>query len=266
MRLLTVYIIISLIALAYIGFFATAYGDYFKTVGVYHKYDPQICIMYPDPELEPRLEMLSVVTFSAISEWQDKLVNATGGNWGMDIKEYAWSEHGTADVSDYPDCTLFINYTEGVENESVGRTGFDFSNSKRYYYWVEVDMNTIERKLSISLGSNFNESTVSSNMEWREIPESDIRNIMLHELGHGLGLEHYYVTSNCIEEECDYSPIMYGSIDVFEGEVKSVTDKDISMLERIYGADGFGGMKPKWIPRTCDIYCLEVDCGNSRLC
>jgi hypothetical protein len=38
------------------------------------------------------------------------------------------------------------------------------------------------------------------------------------------------------------------------------------MLERIYGADGFGGMKPKWIPRTCDVQCLEVDCGNSRLC
>ena len=48
--------------------------------------------MYPDPELEPRLEMLSKVTFSAINEWQDKLVNATGGNWDMPIKEYVWSD------------------------------------------------------------------------------------------------------------------------------------------------------------------------------
>ena len=222
--------------------------------------------MYPDPELEPRIEMLSEVTFSAINEWRDKLVNATGGNWDMPVKEYAWSEHGTADVSDYPECTLFINNPEGVEDESVGRTGFDFSSSARYYYWVEVDMNTVERKVAISLGESVNESTISVNTEWKEIPESDIRNIVLHEFGHGLGLEHYYVTSNCMEVECDYSPIMYSSIDVFEGQVKNVTDKDISMLERIYGADGFGGMKPKWIPRTCDVQCLEVDCGNSRLC
>ena len=127
-------------------------------------------------------------------------------------------------------------------------------------------MNTVERKVAISLGESVNESTISVNTEWKEIPESDIRNIVLHEFGHGLGLEHYYVTSNCMEVECDYSPIMYSSIDVFEGQVKNVTDKDISMLERIYGADGFGGMKPKWIPRTCDVQCLEVDCGNSRLC
>ena len=264
--LITWVIVWLIVGIIFMGLISNVYGDYFRTIGVYHKYEPQVCIMYPDPELEPRLEMLSKVTFSAINEWQDKLVNATGGNWNMPIKEYDWSEHGTADVSDYPDCTLFINYPEGVEDESVGRTGFDFSSSKRYYYWVEVDMNTVERKVAISLGESVNESTISVNTEWREIPESDIRNIVLHEFGHGLGLEHYYVTSNCIEEECDYSPIMFHAIDVFEGEVKNVTDKDISMLERIYGSDGFGGMKPKWIPRTCDVECLEVDCGNSRMC
>ena len=264
--LLTWVIVWLVVGIVFMGLVSSVYGDYYKTIGVYHKYNPQVCIMYPDPELEPRIEMLSEVTFSAINEWRDELVNATGGNWDMPVKEYAWSEHGTADVSDYPECTLFINYPEGVEDESVGRTGFDFSSSARYYYWVEVDMNTVERKMAINLGETPNESTISVNTEWKEIPESDIRNIVLHEFGHGLGLEHYYVTSDCRTEECDYSPIMYHAIDVFEGEVKNVTDKDISMLERIYGADGFGGMKPKWIPRTCDVQCLEVDCGNSRLC
>ena len=89
---------------------------------------------------------------------------------------------------------------------------------------------------------------------------------ILSAIGHGFGIEHFYVTSNCMEVECDYSPIMYHSIKVFEGQIKNVTDKDVNMLVRIYGEDGFGGMTPKWIPRTCDIQCLEVDCGNSRMC
>ena len=263
--LLTWVVVWLLVGIVFMGLISNVYGDYFKTIGVYHKYNPQICVMYPDPELEPRIEMLSEVTFSAINEWKDKL-SAGGGNWEMPVKEYVWSEHGTATVDDYPNCTLFINYPEGTEDESVGRTGFDFSSSERYYYWVEADMNTVERKLSITLGETMNDSNISNKIEWKEIPESDIRNIILHELGHGLGVEHYYVDTNCIEEECDYSPIMYHSISVFEEQVKNVTDKDIKMVERIYGKDGFGGMTPKWIPRTCDVQCLEVDCGNSRMC
>ena len=218
------------------------------------------------PEDESRLSMLSDVTHSSINEWQTKLVNATGGNWNMTSTEHYWSEHGTADVSDYPDCTVFVNFIYGVEDESVGRTGFDFSSSARYYYWIEIDTHTIERKISISLGDNINEAEIGVNTEWKQIPENDIRNIVLHELGHGFGLEHYYVTSNCMEVECDYSPIMYSSIDVFEGEVKNVTEKDIKMMIRIYGEDGFGFPTPKYIPRECNIECLEVDCGNSRMC
>jgi len=263
MRLITVYIIICLIILAYVGLFVSAYGDYYKTVGVYHRDNPSVCIMYPD-EAVYDIPMLKEQTFSAINEWQTKLVNATGGNWNMTTTEYPWSEHGEATVEDYPECTVFINYLYGVEDESVGRTGNDFSKSWRYYYWVEIDLNTIERKISINFTKDG--GTVSNNMIWKKIPSNDIRNIVLHEFGHGLGLEHYYVTSNCLEVECDYSPIMFSSIDVFEGEVKNVTERDIQMMVRIYGEDGFDPYSPKYIPRQCDIQCLEMDCGNSRMC
>jgi len=266
MRIIYLWLIVwVIVALACVGLFTNAYGDYFKTIGVYHKDNPTICVMYPD-ETTYDIPMLKEQTFSAINEWQTKLVNATGGNWNMTSTEYPWSEHGEATVEDYPECTIFINYVYGVEDESVGRTGFDFSSSVRYYYWVEIDMNTVERKVGIVLGGSVSEAEISVKTDWKEIPPSDIRNIVLHEFGHGLGLEHYYVTGDCRVVECDYSPIMYGSIDVFEGQVKNVTEKDIQMLIRIYGEDGFGYPSPKWIPRVCELECLEMDCGNSRMC
>ena len=98
-----------------------------------------------------------------------------------------------------------------------------------------------------------NTSTVGAGVVAKELTSSDIYNIVLHEFGHGLGVEHYYVNTNCIEEECDYSPIMYHQIDVFSDEIKPVTEKDIDMVIRIYGEDGFGLKKPRYIPRICEI-------------
>jgi hypothetical protein len=176
-------------------------------------------------------------------EWQDKL-EAKGGNWAMNITEYDFIEHDKLTVDDYPRCTIFVNFTNGVENQSVGRTGFDFSKSWRYYFWVEVDLYTIEKRLQITLGESMNTSTVSNKITWKEIPDNDLANIVRHEFGHGLGLEHYYVNTDCRVKECDYSPIMYSSISVFEGQEKFVAEKDIEMMIKMYGKDGFGGLKP----------------------
>ena len=253
MKVIVLWIIVWLVVgIAFAGLITNAYGDYFRTMGVYHNNNPQVCIMNPDPEMDDRLEMISDVTYSAINEWVDKL-SANGGNWNVNITEYEWSEHGTATSDDYPNCTVFINYIYGVENDTVGRTGFNFAQSWTYYYWVEIDLNTIEKRISIHLGDSMSSSTVSDGIVWKQLPENDIRNIVLHEFGHALGVEHYYVTTDCRVDECDFSPIMFRSVGVFDGEIKNVTSKDIDMVKRIYGNDGYGGFSPKYIPRECDI-------------
>ena len=266
MRTVTVWLIVAaIIALGVIGLVTTAYGDYFRTMGVYHKYTPIICVMYPDPEIDTGLDFKQI-THSAINEWHDKLAETTRGNWDFVLYEYEWSEHGKATVEDFPICTTFINYVYGTDGSAVGRTGTDFSKSWRYYFWVEVDLYTTQDRISINLGDSMKSSTVSNQIIWQAIPENDIRNILLHEYGHSLGIEHYYVNTNCMDAECDYDPIMFHNIAIFEGVEKHVTEKDLLMTERIYGADGFGYMTPKYIPRQCDIQCLEAECVNNRLC
>ena len=250
-RIVAIWIVVWLIVgVAFFGLFTNAYGDYYRTIGVYHADNPVVCIMYPDPEQE-NIELLTDLTHSSIDEWQTKLVNATNGNWQMFILEYEWSEHATAYVEEFPHCTIFVNYIHLTADESVGRTGWDFSKSDRYYYWVEIDTHTVEKRLQIEL--NEEGGNVTSKTIIRELPENDLRNVILHEFGHALGVEHYYVNTNCIQEECDYSPIMYRSVDLFEDQVKIVTEKDLNMVIRIYGEDGFGHPKPVVIPRHCEI-------------
>ena len=244
--LLIWFAICLIVTFAVIGLFtAEAYADYYRTMGVQHKYNPQVCIMLP----EERAEEISVLTHSAIMEWENKLIERTGGNWHSFIFEYDWIEHDKLTVEDYPHCTIFVNFPYGEANQSVGRTGFDFSKSWRYYFWVEVDLYTIEKRIGIHLGESMTESTSGIETVWKQIPNGDIYNIILHEFGHGLGIEHYYVTSDCRVQECDYDPIMYRSITVFENQEKQVTEKDIDIMIKIYGADGYGGLKP-YTPRN----------------
>jgi len=249
MRTVTISIMLSIIVMcAFIGVISDVYADYFRTMGVYHKYNPQVCIMLP----EEKPEEISTITNSAISEWEEKLLER-GGNWNFFVFEYDFIEHDKLTVDDYPRCTVFINYNYNTKGDSVGRTGFDFSSSDRYYYWIEIDTHAEENVIQIHLGDSMKSSTVGAGVVAKELTQSDIYNIVLHEFGHGLGVEHYYVNTNCIEEECDNSPIMYHQIDVFAETTKSVTEKDIDILIRIYGEDGFGGLKPKYIPRECEI-------------
>ena len=242
-------LLVCMVCLVSTVFMGTAFGDYFRTMGVYHKFNPQVCIMLP----EEKPEEISAITNSAIGEWEKKLLEKTGGNWQFFVFEYDFIEHDKLSVDDYPRCTVFINYEYATPDSSVGRTGFDFSSSDRYYYWIEIDTHAEEKVIQITLGDNMNTSTVGAGVVAKELTSSDIYNIVLHEFGHGLGVEHYYVDTNCIKEECDYSPIMYHQIDVFAETTKSVTEKDLDMLIRIYGEDGFGLKKPRYIPRICNI-------------
>ena len=84
---------------------------------------------------------------------------------------------------------------------------------------------------------------------------NQVRNVVLHEIGHAFGLAHYDVTNPLKpgEHGTDRSS-MYYSIDLNDKEQwLEVKLPEILMLKEIYGEDGWLGSSPAWIVKSCTI-------------
>ena len=82
-----------------------------------------------------------------------------------------------------------------------------------------------------------------------------VRNVVLHEMGHALGLEHYSITTSLKpgENGMDRSS-MFSIININNNEQMSeVKQPEILLLKEIYGADGWLGSSPSWNIRNCIV-------------
>ena len=228
--------------------------DYFKTMGTMYSTNPVYCIMEPDPEVEPRYEYLREIAINSLAEWQYKLEKKTNGYWNLYHQSYSFEQHSTRTTEDFKQCNAFINFIS--EPSKDGTLGSASANLEQDYYWLEIQTQISHRKISINLGEAW-ENRVSNVVIDETLPLYDIRNTILHEIGHSLGVEHFYcmpMTENCIDKS-----IMFGSISTFKGIIKPVTELDINMVIRIYGDDGFLGYHT-----PVSLYCLALPSG--RVC
>lgn len=86
------------------------------------------------------------------------------------------------------------------------------------------------------------------NLEREQLPLQTVYNIVLHELGHGLGLGHYESDA----PKGHYRSAMTPSLKPFSNEVFEIKIADKFMLGYLYGTDGYKKPQPHWI----DDYCL----------
>tara|TARA_Y100001949_G_C15873842_1_gene280693 strand:- start:29 stop:745 length:717 start_codon:yes stop_codon:yes gene_type:complete len=235
-----------------------ANADRYLALGQQHKLNSTVCLMLPDEEVEQRVVEIEEVSVSAIKEWEDKVNERMNISTAREIIVFPWAEHDVKSVYDFPQCNTFVTFeTKLLKNGVLGQAGFDFSKSWFKYSWSQIATQHYKGdiKISIVLGGA---AQVESVKELVDLPINDIRNIVLHEMGHALyGLGHY--ESGDMPSIGTKKSVMYFAVTPFTDQVLEVTDRDVDMIDRLYSDEYrfkprachfFGG---ELIPITCSI-------------
>ena len=214
--------------------------------------NPNVCLFEVNPEIYDDWYTLKYTTVSAIEEWIDKLEYVyPNGDWSMDIKTVSWEDHKTAIPNDYPECNIMINYEKSSSGNALGTTGLFFHQSWHKYMFINVFLESSKSVTKIVLGNDITEATVEKIEQDYPLPRSTIKNIVLHEFGHGLGLGHYE-SSEPVHSYLKSS--MTPSINPFdETQILSVTYLDLAMIGLIYGENGWKSPSPVYHINGCHI-------------
>jgi hypothetical protein len=236
-----------------IGFFSlqSAFGeDKYEVIRFIHKDNPNVCIMQPEPDLQERFhEEVLDITINSVLSWQDEMRNMTDGNWIMPLEYHQYEEHFDKYPEDYKQCNVFIEYRhhntgeEGTKNtKALGFTAFDYSKSSHQYAYVLVYLYAEKPTPTISLCLGCDDNTDSFTVELAQLPlpSDTINRIIMHELGHSLGIGHYFTDQRVNN---NIPSLMFPTLEPFDKNISyDIENVDKEMLIKLYTEDGFGGL------------------------
>ena len=242
-------IIIVLISFCLIiGSISSVSGDdRLETMKMFHKKNPTVCIMEPNPVIQERFhDEVFMMTVQSVLTWENEMKSHTGGNWHMPMKYIELERHDDKRAQDFPECNIFIvfeelNNGEFVKKSALGFTKYNFSHSNHQWVLVVVYLKSVveQQNVSICIGCDDVPNEVSIKLEYKDHPENSIRKIILHEFGHALGIGHYIEDMDKFNNNIS---LMYPSMNPFKENNLTIGFVDKECLSKIYGKDGFGGI------------------------
>lgn len=239
---------------------STAHADVFETLKLKQDNRPSVCVFEASPEITDDWDLLEVATLMGIYEWQIKLYDYyPNGDWTIDVHEtIPWEDHQHKFAKDFDYCNIMINFekTNEQKKSAIGTTSIVFNNSNHKFMFINIYLEhpTTSKNVKITIGEETT-GTFTVGIKNIILTPNQVRNVVLHEMGHGLGLLHYEITNPLKpgEHGTDRSS-MYYSIDLNDKEQwLEVKLPEILMLKEIYGEDGWLGSSPAWIVKSCTI-------------
>lgn len=252
-QMLWIVLIVSLVCFFSLN---SAFGQI--DLSIYDKYDnlkikhignPNLCIFEADPTFTSNWEAIERETKIAVYYWEVSLIAVTGGNWDINIlPTIPFEEHDTATPNDYPLCNILITYDDiNTKTNALGSTAIDFSKSNHKFTFIKVFLNATEnKKITIKLGDidKNDDATITFSNNRKPLPMNTIRNIVMHEIGHGIGLGHFFGVNQG-------KSVMQPSLEPFSDDEWNIHLVDIKMVMELYGEDGFGGTGLPYNPKAC---------------
>ena len=223
--------------------------DKYENLKIKHSTNPNLCIFEADPTFTSNWKEIETKTKIAVYYWEASLHAVTGGNWDINIlPTVPFEEHENAMAEDYPMCNIMITFEDhNPDTNALGTTGIDFASSNHKYTFIRVYLNAADlQKIEINIGElkNDEEVTITFENNRKPLPMNTVRNIIMHEIGHGLGLGHFFG----VDQE---KSVMRPSLEPFSDDEWNVQLVDIKMLIELYGEDGFGGNGLPYNPNAC---------------
>ena len=259
--------ILCIVSIVWMSCILFAYADQYRTLGIKHAEIPLVCIFEPDPLYTDDVDGVVQAAQNSVDLWQKKLYEySQDGNWKLPVAVIPIEDHKYKAAVDFPMCNILITYDfTNVESRSLGFTYIDFSKSWHKYTHITVFLHDLQVIHNFDFDEGSSEGKyVSSSIKIEPFSIIAVQNITTHEMGHALGLGHYKITDYPIYT--DDTPwleasIMYYSINPQVDIIAEPNYVDVKMVEKIYTADGFGGVPVVSIPKVG-----YYTAGNLEIC